>query len=84
MTILHTIHVEPLPFYRLRVVFNTGEAGIVDLSEELEGEMFAPLQDPTLFASAMQHPVLGTVTWGNGADLAPEFLRERLKMEEQS
>ncbi len=33
-----------------------------------------PLKDAVLFAQASVHPELETVTWPNGADLAPEFL----------
>lgn len=33
------------------------------------------LQSPDAFAQARFDPELGTVTWPNGADLAPEFLR---------
>jgi hypothetical protein len=36
--------------------------------------MFEPLKDNALFAQATIHPELETVTWPNGADLAPEFL----------
>jgi hypothetical protein len=36
--------------------------------------MFEPLKDMTLFAQVAIHPELETVTWPNGADLAPEFL----------
>lgn len=76
--ILHTTEVTPAPGYRLVLRFNNGESGTLDLSDELEGEMFAPLRDPALFATAHQHPVLRTVAWSNGADLAPEFLLELL------
>lgn len=74
--ILHTTEVTPLPGHRLRLTFNTGESGEVDLSGELEGEIFEPLRDPALFSTAYQHPVMRTVAWANGADLAPEFLLE--------
>ncbi|MEN9357054.1 MAG: hypothetical protein RL695_1225 [Pseudomonadota bacterium] len=77
--ILHTTEVIPLPGYRLRLSFNTGESGEVDLSDELEGEVFEPLRDPALFATAHQHPVMRTVAWANGADLAPEFLLELMR-----
>lgn len=76
--ILHTTDVTPLPGHRLDLRFNNGESGIVDLSDELDGEMFEPLKDPNLFATARQHPVMRTVAWSNGADLAPEFLLELL------
>ena len=68
--ILHTTEVTPLPGYRLALRFNTGESGEVDLSGELDGEIFEPLRDPALFATAYQHPVMRTVAWANGADLA--------------
>lgn len=72
--ILHTTEVSPLPDYRLFVRFNNGEAGEVNLSGELDGEVFAALRDPAQFATAYQHPIMRTVAWANGADLAPEFL----------
>jgi len=81
--ILHTTEVTPLPGYRLAVRFNNGENGIVDLSAELTGDMFAPLRDPELFATAYQHPEMRTVAWANGADLAPEFLFELLDGRQQ-
>lgn len=77
--ILHTTEVIPLPGYRLQLTFNNGEAGEVDLSGELEGEVFAPLRDPALFATAYQHPIMRTVAWSNGADLAPEFLLDLMR-----
>ena len=76
--ILHTTEVAPLPGYRLAVRFNNGENGIIDLSAELTGDMFAPLRDPELFATAYHHPEMRTVAWANGADLAPEFLLDLL------
>lgn len=77
--ILHTTEIKPLPGYRLMVTFNTGESGEVDLSYELDGEVFGPLRDPVLFATAHQHPIMRTVAWANGADLAPEFLLELMQ-----
>ncbi len=77
--ILHTTEVTPLPGYRIRLTFNTGDSGEVDLSGELNGEVFEPLRDPALFATAHQHPIMQTVAWANGADLAPEFLLELLR-----
>jgi hypothetical protein len=74
--ILHTTEVIPLPGYRLALRFNNGQSGVVDLSAELDGEVFEPLRDPAVFATAFQHPVMRTVAWPNGADLAPEFLLE--------
>ncbi len=72
--ILHTTEVMPLSNYRLFLRFNNGLSGEVNLSAELEGEVFEALRDPALFATASQHPVMRTVAWENGADFAPEFL----------
>ena len=82
--ILHTTEVTPLPEYRLAVHFNNGENGIIDLSTELTGDMFAPLRGPELFATAYQHPEMRTVAWANGADLAPEFLLDLLHGRQQA
>ena len=80
--ILHTTDVTPLPGYRLLLHFNNGVSGEVNLSNELDGEVFEPLRDPALFATASQHPVMRTVAWANGADLAPEFLLELMKAQQ--
>ena len=77
--ILHTSEVTPLPGYRLFLRFNNGAAGEVDLSAELEGEVFEPLRDPAMFATASQHPIMRTAAWANGADLAPEYLLDLMR-----
>ncbi len=81
--ILHTTEVLPLANYRLFLRFNSGLSGEVNLADELDGEVFGPLCDPALFATACQHPVMRTVTWANGADLAPEFLLGLLQAQRQ-
>lgn len=68
------VEVRPLEGYKLWLRFQDGVSGTVDLSGELWGPMFEPLKDSALFAQATIHPELETVTWPNGADLAPEFL----------
>lgn len=81
--ILHTTEVMPLPNCRLFLRFNNGQSGEVNLADELDGEVFGALRDPALFATASQHPVMRTVAWANGADLAPEFLCELLQAQRQ-
>ena len=71
--------VQVLPDYRLHLTFRDGRAGVVDLSEELWGQMFEPLADPAYFAQAKLDAELGTVVWPNGADFAPEFLYQSVK-----
>ena len=68
------VEVRPLEGYKLWLRFQDGISETVDLSGEFWGPMFEPLKDMALFAQASIHPELETVTWPNGADLAPEFL----------
>ena len=68
--------------YKIRVRFNNGDAGVVDLSDSLWGPMFEPLKDLGAFQRFTVSEVLHTLCWENDADLAPEFLYE--KMLEQS
>ena len=81
--ILHTTEVSVVRNQCLFLRFNNGESGIVDLSAELAGEVFEPLRDPALFATAYQHPVMRTVAWQNGADFAPEFLYELMRSQQR-
>jgi hypothetical protein len=81
--ILHTELIEPRNNFRLFVRFNNGVSGEIDLTEELWGEMFEPLKDPSLFATAHQDSIMGTVVWANGADFAPEFLLALLNKQSQ-
>jgi len=63
---------------RLRVCFNNGEAGTVDLADALWGPVFEPLRDPATFQRFGLSPVLHTIHWENDADFAPEFLYEKM------
>jgi hypothetical protein len=38
------------------------------------------LKDIEVFKQFSVHPELHTLTWPNGADLAPEFLREAIRV----
>lgn len=65
---------EPRP-YLLEIVSAGGEQREVHAEGMLHGQFFGTLRNPALFAQAAVDPVLGTVVWPNGADLATEFLR---------
>ena len=70
--------VEVLGHYRLRLTFSDGLTGDVDLSHVRDwAGVFAPLRDPDVFAQVRVDPEIGTITWPNGADLAPEVLHAR-------
>jgi hypothetical protein len=76
--ILHVVEAHYEHDYVIRLTFNDGAEGFVDLADELHGEMFEPLRDRERFRAFHVSPELDTVVWENGADFAPEFLRERL------
>jgi len=78
--ILHVKKARYLHDYVIWVKFNDGIAGEIDLRNELEGEMFSPLKNKKLFKSFKVDPVLETIVWKNGADLAPEFLHDNIKI----
>jgi hypothetical protein len=63
--------------YRIEVTFEDGKHGVLDLKDELWGEVFEPLKDVELFKSFKLDDELDTIVWPTGADLAPEFLYER-------
>lgn len=75
---LEITHAEHVDGYRVRLVFNTGEAGVVDLEAALWGPVFEPLRDPAAFRRFTVSDVLHTLAWDNGADFAPEFLHDRM------
>ena len=64
--------------FRLRLEFADGVVGEVDLEGQLWGEVFEPLRDPEYFRQFEVHPELNTLTWPNGADLAPEYLYQAI------
>ena len=68
--------------FRIRIRFNNGDEGVVDLADALWGPMFEPLKDPAVFRRFEVSEVTHTVRWENDADLAPEYLHQ--KMVEQS
>ena len=65
--------------YRVWLKFSDGVEGEVDLESELWGEVFEPLKDKTMFAAFTLNEELETIVWPNGADLAPEFLYQKLR-----
>jgi hypothetical protein len=78
--ILHVKKAKYLHDYVIWLRFNDGTEGEIDLSGELEGKIFGPLKDLNKFKAFKVDPVLETVVWQNGADFAPEFLHENMKI----
>lgn len=60
--------------------FNDGSEAEVDFSGELDGPIFEPLRDPKVFAQFRLDRELHTLVWPNGADFAPEFLHQHVRV----
>ena len=76
--IVDVTRVEVLEPYRLRLEFDDGTAGVVDIAELVPFDgVFALLKDPDAFRLVRVDPELGTIVWPNGADIDPEVLHAR-------
>jgi hypothetical protein len=75
---LHVRQASYIDGYRIRVRFNDGAEGVVDLSDSLDGEVFEPLKDLKNFRAFKVDPDIETIVWDNGADMAPEFLYDKM------
>jgi len=60
--------------------FRDGTSGEIDLAPALRGPVFEPLRDPAVFRQFQVHPEFHTLVWPNGADFAPEFLRDNVRV----
>jgi hypothetical protein len=72
--LVHVTAVEVAGGHCLRLRFDDGQEGEVDLSGWSWVGIFEPLADPTYFRRVELDEELGTIVWPNGADIAPETL----------
>ena len=73
---LHIKSVKYISEFKLWVAFDDGTEGPVDFKGQLKGPIFKPLEDKAYFSKISVDPELETIVWPNGADLAPEFVKE--------
>ena len=64
----------------IHICFQDGTEGDIDLRRELYGELFEPLKDIAIFKDFVIHPEFHTICWPTGADIAPEFLYEKIQV----
>lgn len=72
--ILHVTNAKYAGDYKVEVTFNDGRSGIADLEDALNGPVFNPLKDKMMFSQLKVDKELETISWPNGADLAPEYI----------
>jgi len=73
----HVTAVTVLEHYKLRLTFDDGLTGDVDVSDLQDaGPIFEPLRDPECFARAYIDPKGRTVAWPGDIDLDPEALHD--------
>jgi len=75
----NVIAVKHVRDYVVWVRFEDGTEGEIDLANELWGPVFEPLKVPENFRQVAVAEY-GTIAWPNGADLAPEFVYERVRV----
>ncbi len=63
--------------HRIRLEFEDGCAGVLDMGNRRWRGVFEPLQDISLFKQFRLERELNTIVWPTGADLAPEYLYEQ-------
>jgi len=61
--------------YRIELTFDNGERGVVDFSPYLRrGGVFKKFRDISFFREFRVNSELGTLTWADEVDVAPEVL----------
>lgn len=64
--------------YFYHIQFEDNREGDVDFKPFLWGDAFEDLKDKVYFQKAFIDKTSGTITWPNGADIAPETLYAKI------
>lgn len=71
--LVRVVSAEYVKGHQLRVRFSDGKEKVIDFARWLRGDIFKPLANKRQFKRFFIAG--GTVCWPNGADIAPETLR---------
>jgi len=72
--IYRVVSVEKVAPFILKVAFNDDTIQVIDFRPILNGELYGPLRDATLFDQVRIDPEVHTLVWPNGADFDPAML----------
>ena len=76
--ILNVVKADYINDFKIKVLFNDGLEKIVDLKNYINSKkhpFFQPLRNVNEFKKFQVHR---TLVWDNGADIAPEYLYEKV------
>lgn len=76
----HVLEARHVSEYVVWLRFRDGTEGEIDLRPALNGPVFEPLRDPSYFRTFSLDPDFHTLVWPNGADIAPEFLHDHVRV----
>ena len=72
MTLVWVTEANYVSDYKIKLSFNNGVEGIVDLKGSIKGKVMEPLKDMNYFRKFKQNS--WTIEWDCEADFAPEYL----------
>jgi Protein of unknown function (DUF2442) len=76
----HVVEARHIANHVVWLRFQDGTAGEIDLAPSLNGPVFKPLMNVDVFAQFSIRPEFHTLVWPNGADFAPEFLHDNVRV----
>ena len=68
------LKVEPISQMKLKLIYETGETKIFDVSPYIDGSWYSELKDEGYFNSVRILPDGFGIEWANGQDIAPHEL----------
>ena len=77
MTLVWVTEASHLTDYKIKITFNDGLKGVIDLKNHIKHKIFKPLRDVNEFKKFKKNS--WTIEWDCQVDFAPEFLYQLAK-----